>query len=85
MRIKKVPPVHAPFYVVGVGASAGGLVALEQFFTNIPPNSGMAFVVIQHLDPSRQGMLVELLQRHTAMPVVEARDLATVESKDGLP
>lgn len=72
-------PARAPFYIVGIGASAGGLVALEHFFTNMPPNSGMAFVVVQHLDPNRQGMLVELLQRHTAMPVVEAGDQVTVE------
>lgn len=79
LKIQKVLPMSAPFYIVGVGASAGGLVALEQFFTNMPLNSGMAFVVVQHLDPSRQGMLVELLQRHTAMPVTEASDQVTVE------
>lgn len=79
LKGQKVLPMSATFYIVGVGASAGGLVALEHFFTNMPPNSGMAFVVIQHLDPNRQGMLVELLQRHTVMPVTEARDQVIVE------
>ena len=44
------------FPVVGIGASAGGLEALEQFFENTPNNSGMAFVVIQHLDPNHPGI-----------------------------
>ncbi|HET6557857.1 MAG TPA: chemotaxis protein CheB [Prolixibacteraceae bacterium] len=55
--------------VVGIGASAGGLQALEEFFTNVPVDSGMSFVVIQHLDPAQKGMLAELLQRYTKMPV----------------
>jgi two-component system CheB/CheR fusion protein len=42
------------FPIVGIGASAGGLEALEQFFANMPKDSGMAFVVIQHLDPENQ-------------------------------
>src|SRR5689334_9125087 len=51
------------FPVVGIGASAGGLEAIEQFLRNVPHHSGMAFVVVQHLDPNHKGMLVELLQR----------------------
>jgi chemotaxis methyl-accepting protein methylase len=62
------------FPIVGIGASAGGLEALEQFFGSVPANSGMAFVVIQHLDPERPAMLAELLQRNTPMPVVQAGD-----------
>lgn len=50
---------------MALGASAGGLEALEQFFIHTPPDSGMAFIVIQHLDPERKGMLPELLQRAT--------------------
>ncbi len=69
-------PAHFP--IVGLGASAGGLVALEQFLSHVPPQSGMAFVIIQHLDPNRVGMLAELLQRHTPMPVVEAQELTQV-------
>ncbi len=66
------------FPIVGVGASAGGLEALEQFFAGVPLNSGMAFVVIQHLAPDRQGMLPEILQRTTAMPVKQATDRMSV-------
>lgn len=51
------------FPIVGIGASAGGLEALEQFFTSMPANSGMAYVVIQHLDPNHKGIMPELLQR----------------------
>jgi two-component system CheB/CheR fusion protein len=67
------------FPIVGIGASAGGLLALEQFLDRVPLNGGMAYVVVQHLDPNRQGMLVELLQRHCALPVVEAKDQMEVE------
>src|ERR1700677_4202222 len=60
--------------VVGLGASAGGLEALQQFIANVPPASGMAYVVVQHLDPTHKAMLTELLQRATAMPVHEAAE-----------
>ena len=60
--------------VVGIGASAGGLEALEQFFKNMPGNSGISFVVIQHLDPPHIGILPELLQRITTMKVIQAID-----------
>lgn len=59
--------------IVGIGASAGGLVALDAFLENTPPNSGMAFIVVQHLDPTQKALLPELLQRVTAMPVHEAQ------------
>ncbi|HEX5757416.1 MAG TPA: chemotaxis protein CheB, partial [Arenimonas sp.] len=58
--------------VVGIGASAGGLEALEQFFGAMPADSGMAFVVVQHLDPTQKALLPQLLQRATAMPVQQA-------------
>lgn len=57
---------------VGVGASAGGLAALQQFLAGAPVASGLAYVVVQHLDPTHKAMLVELLARSTAMPVFEA-------------
>ncbi|HEU4382878.1 MAG TPA: chemotaxis protein CheB [Anaeromyxobacteraceae bacterium] len=60
--------------MVGIGASAGGLEALEQFLRHVPANSGMAYVVIQHLDPTHKGAMVELLQRTSAMPVVQVKD-----------
>jgi len=65
--------------IVGIGASAGGLEALEQFFANMPPNSGMAFVVIQHLDPNYVGIMPELLQRITKMKVMQATDSLKVK------
>ena len=59
---------------VGVGASAGGLAVIQQFLARVPPDSGLAYVVVQHLDPTHKAMLVELLQRNTAMPVFEATE-----------
>ena len=70
-----VPPHEEDsFPIVGIGASAGGLEAFEQFFAAVPPGSGLAFVVVQHLDPTKTGMLPELLQRMTPMPVVEVTE-----------
>jgi two-component system CheB/CheR fusion protein len=60
------------FPIVGIGASAGGLEALEQFFSNMPADTGMAFVIIQHLDPTHPGIMPELLQRMTPMKVLQA-------------
>ena len=60
------------FHVVGIGASAGGLEAIEQFLSNVPESSGMAYIVIQHLDPTQKGMLPELLQRVSKMKVYQA-------------
>ena len=68
-----------PFPIVGIGASAGGLEALEQFLQHVPARSGMAYVVIQHLDPTHKGAMVELLQRATAMPVMQVTDRQAVE------
>ncbi len=70
---------HDPFPIVGIGASAGGLEALEQLLEKIPDNCGMAFVVIQHLDPTQKGMLPELLQRITKMKVFQAKDSMVVQ------
>ena len=69
----------ATFPIVGIGASAGGLEALELFFENMPKESGMAFVVIQHLDPDYKGILPELLQRTTTMKVFQAKDRLKVK------
>ncbi|HEY8290684.1 MAG TPA: chemotaxis protein CheB, partial [Acetobacteraceae bacterium] len=65
--------------IVGIGASAGGLQAFKTFFAGMPADSGMAFVLVQHLDPQHRSMLVELLASATAMPVVEAADRMPVE------
>jgi len=64
----------ARFPIVGIGCSAGGLEALDAFLSHVPPDSGMAFVIVQHLDPSHSSALAELLQRVTPMPVSEAVD-----------
>jgi len=66
------------FPVVGIGASAGGLEALEQFFGQVPSGVGMAFVVVQHMDPTRKGLMPELLQRVTGMRVVQVKDRTRV-------
>jgi two-component system, chemotaxis family, CheB/CheR fusion protein len=66
--------------VVGIGASAGGLVAFEKFFAAMPINSGVAFVLIPHLDPDHESLMVELLTRYTKMPVTEATDGTAVEA-----
>jgi chemotaxis methyl-accepting protein methylase len=69
------------FPIVGIGASAGGLEALELFFANVPEDSGMAFVIVQHLDPTQKGLMVELLQRNTSLRVFQAKDRMQVEAE----
>ena len=74
--------VHRPeasFPIVGIGASAGGLEALERFMGHVPKGSGMAFVIVQHLDPTHKGIMAELLQRATVMPVVQVKDRIRVK------
>ena len=66
--------------VVGVGASAGGLVAIEQLLEAMPVDTGLAFVLVTHLDPERPSLLPELLQRKTKMPVREAEDGTQIEA-----
>jgi two-component system, chemotaxis family, CheB/CheR fusion protein len=71
---KTAGPDKDQFPVVAIGASAGGLEALEQFLGNVPEHSGMAYVVIQHLDPTKKGILPELLQKVSKMPVHQVMD-----------
>ncbi len=73
---KRAAPVSVP--VVGIGASAGGLEAFEAFFRACPADSGMAFVLVPHLDPGHESLLAEILQRSTTMPVVQAQDQVVV-------
>lgn len=68
-----------PFYIVGIGASAGGLEALEQFFENIPSDCNIAFIVIQHLSPDYKSLMVELLSKRTELAVVQATDGISLE------
>jgi two-component system CheB/CheR fusion protein len=76
---ENAPPRSGP-PVVGMGASAGGLDAFKRFFTAMPADSGIAFVLVPHLDPAHESLMVELLARHTVMPVVEARNDMPVEA-----
>jgi two-component system CheB/CheR fusion protein len=72
--IKPVAGVRPSFPIVGIGASAGGLEALESFLRHLPDKSGLGFVVVQHLDPTQKGMLAELLARATPMKVLQVKD-----------
>lgn len=71
---KQPDAAEQTFPVVGVGASAGGLDAFTKLLKNLPADTGMAFVLVQHLDPKHVSLLPELLARATAMPVVEISD-----------
>lgn len=73
------PVCKESFPIVGIGASAGGLEALELFLKNVPEQCNMAFVVVQHLDPTHKGIMVELLQRHTNMKVMQTKDRTRVK------
>jgi two-component system CheB/CheR fusion protein len=71
-------PAHAAagrsFPIVGIGASAGGLEAIEHFFSKMPPDSGLAFVIVQHLDPARHSSMPEIMSRLTRMPIQVVTD-----------
>ena len=71
-------PAGVSFPIVGIGASAGGLEALEQFLSNVPKQSGLAFVIVQHLDPTHKAIMSELLQRSTGMRVFQVKDRTLV-------
>ena len=68
------------FPIVGIGASAGGLDAFKKFFSALPADSGMAFVLIQHLDPTRESLTAELVGTYTRMRVVQVEDGMRVEA-----
>lgn len=67
------PGVDSPLPIVGVGASAGGLEAFTELLGNLPDNTGMAFVLIQHLDPKHESHLTELLSKASKMPISEVK------------
>lgn len=77
-KTKRTNPLEFP--VVGIGASAGGLDAFKRFFTAIPADSGMAFVLVQHLDPVHESLTAEILAKHTTMEVVQVVDKLAVEA-----
>jgi two-component system, chemotaxis family, CheB/CheR fusion protein len=70
---KLVPPP-----IVGIGASAGGLDALTKLIAALPDDGGLAYILVQHLDPTHKSLMAELLAEHTAMPVLQAMDGAVV-------
>ncbi|MGZ5282874.1 MAG: chemotaxis protein CheB, partial [Bacteroidia bacterium] len=72
MQTIQYPDTLSPHYIVAIGASAGGLEAIHEFFDNMPFSGNMSFVIIQHLSPHYKSLLVELVARHTTMQVVEA-------------
>ena len=67
--------------IVAIGASAGGLDAFKEFFSNMPADCELAFVLVQHLAPDHRSLLVELISRSTSMPVLEATDGARVQAR----
>ncbi|MEJ8755581.1 chemotaxis protein CheB [Pontibacter sp. H259] len=71
---RKKPIKPADHYLVGIGASAGGLEALHKLFDHFPDNSSFSFVIIQHLSPDHKSLMAELLSKHTNMQVQEAED-----------
>jgi two-component system CheB/CheR fusion protein len=75
----EIIPSDDSFFVVGLGASAGGLEVLEKFFENMPADSGMAFIVVTHLDPNHISIMPELIQKSTRMKLLQAEDGMIVE------
>ncbi|MEG4912316.1 chemotaxis protein CheB [Microcoleus sp. B7-D4] len=76
---EQLAETDAPFPIVGIAASAGGLAAFMGLLSNLPADTGMAFVLIQHLDPNHKSLLSEILARTTQMPVNEVKDGVAVE------
>ena len=79
-RARKRLDPSEPSMVVGLGASAGGVVALQQFFGDMPPKSGIAFVVVMHLSPDHESQLANVIQQTTAMPVIQVNEPVEVRS-----
>ena len=72
--------VHAgQLPMVGIGASAGGLEALQEFFNHLPPDTGAAFVLVQHLSPDFKSLMYEILARHTSMPIERLTERASLQ------
>jgi two-component system, chemotaxis family, CheB/CheR fusion protein len=73
-----IAPSHLPFFVLGIGASAGGINALVRFFEQMPADNGMAFVIILHLSPRHESTLAEILQAKTRMPVLQVTETVAI-------
>lgn len=74
IKRKKEQPI-----IIGIGASAGGLEALQQFFRQMPGNSGLSFVVVQHLSPDYKSLMADILGKHTEMTVVQAENEMVIQ------
>ena len=74
----KIRDETKPVAVVGLGASAGGIAVLQQFFTDMAPDSGLAFVVVMHLSPDHESSLAQIIQQKTAMPVTQVNETVKV-------
>ncbi len=72
--LSKAPAAAHPVSIVGIGASSGGLDAAQKLIAVLPENGGMAFILVQHLDPTHESMMVDLLASHTQLSVVQAAD-----------
>jgi two-component system CheB/CheR fusion protein len=67
------------FPIVGTGASAGGLEAISELLAALPSRNGVAFVIVQHLGPDHESLLIELLAKRTPMPVTQAGEGIVIE------
>src|SRR2546423_9203919 len=76
---KEASPSDSSFPIVGIGASAGGLEAFTQLLEHLPIDTGMAFVLVQHLDPSHESKLTEILSRATKLQVLTVQDGMSVQ------
>src|SRR3954470_17104387 len=74
-----IKPGENEFLIAGIGASAGGIPAFKEFFQHVPPNSGIAYVVILHLSPDHDSQLAQILQTTTPMPVKQVSKKIKVE------
>lgn len=77
---KELAPLDKPILYVAIGASAGGLEAIEAFFSQMPADSGMAFIVVQHLSPDYKSLMVELLSKRTSMMVFRAENQLEIKA-----
>jgi two-component system CheB/CheR fusion protein len=77
--VTSVKPDQETSFIVGIGASAGDMQALEAFCNSLPDNPNGAFVVVQHLSPNHRSMMTEILQRQTALPVQEVQNQIWLE------
>jgi two-component system, chemotaxis family, CheB/CheR fusion protein len=73
-------PTQVSFPIVGIGASAGGLEALRGLFRAMPEDTGAGFVLVQHLDPTHDSLMAELLAKYAHIPVIQVEDGMSVEA-----